>query len=1001
MNRLLILWLFLLPASGMAQAYFTLVSEMPKVPTTGANYQIQGWVNYDASFYPLTEIDTNILSANPAGTTANLLVPLSTNVAAGTYSLWAAMATQFSPLKIGANVGDTTVTALEFTGNVWTKIGTFTSGISFSNVQIIATKLLASGTQQHYWFAGIGVMPTNYAMAGPTVTRWVDYTPITQSETNSISTGNMLPNSSFEFGLNAGGWTSGRIGNYDLETWMSGIETNGGFHGDKCVPVGDGSKQSRFAIYSPAVWLRGDRTIRQYTLSFYYKRAVPASPSTVTVKWSMVDPGAAGFLTNAVFSKSILTTTNWQRFQTNIFLKPLPSRLFSFEFQQLGTTNGMLVDAFQFEEGPVATAYAPADPIECNMIIGRNGNILNVGEPRTLTVQTYNSTANSSNVTFNYVAFDWMNRQIAAGTNSYTATAGLSTRTLTLSTTNNGLTRVTGWLDGSPSFRSELVFSVLPLPAVPALETNSMFGIHGAPHPSNIASNLIWGMSWQRGLSPGGIVEFHEIQPTEGNFTWTKMDARVNAQTNNAIIFANLSSRDDILPYVYVNGVDGALRLDVWSNFVFTVVNRYKDRIKYWEDINEPSYGWSATNYAPILTVTVDAVKAADSTAYFVALGGTAEGGDAGWANLVWAGLSAETKDKIDAISVHGYPQDGNDTGLNTLADLRTLLGKPLWNTETGVWGWGNYKGDRIGGEAGGVSYSRHWDEHQFRRTVWQNVSLGSRNWIQSLGRGMTKYFYYDGRVSNYTWKTEDTNPTWYNYDDAFNDMGCAYLWSKYFIDLPEIVSNPTNAVADCLAFVFGRSSFSTLAVFSKAFTNWTATVTNSSFALYDLHGNLLQTNVATVPIGRVPTYWLSTTLTSNQLHSTFANATITARTDVTAPEISIDLSPHGLPPFRQLPLRFRWTAVDDTQVNTDETPTSVSTRHRLNGLTDWSEWTAQRNLEFDSIPNTNTFLEVQAKDVDGNTSAIFSGPSFGITSTNLLGHARTRKSPISSARRR
>jgi hypothetical protein len=961
-------------ASAQAQTSFRLVSQMERTPLPGNRNHIQGWLPYDVSFFPMVEYYTNFPAARPVGTTANLNVPLDTTFPAGTYDLWVAMATQGTNLLVRGQVGTGTVPDREYGGNpTWNRIGSFTSTTSFAQVSVSVVKLLPAGVSQNVWFGGVGIMPTSWQRLGEGINRWADFVQMPPAPESSRSTGNLIPNSSFEFGLNAHGWTSGRNGAPTSEPWLANMTSLDAFDGSRSAIIGDGPGTSRYSVRSPVIWLRGDKTERQYTLSFYHKRKT-GSLSRMQVAWGMVYGNPAEPTNSPLTTAIVPLSPTWQRFSTTLNLKPSPNRLFQVTWSHISTTDTVLIDAVQLEEGTEATSYKPSDAIECSLTLNRNGNILSTTEPRTVTVQTFNDTASVSNVVFHYEAFDWMNRRVAKGTNAYRSEPGLSSRPLNLTTTNVGLTRMFAWLEGSPATRAELVFSVNPLPTSPSLDIDSLFGQHGPAQTSVIKSNTLWGVPWQRGLSPAGILEWHTVEPVEDVFIWGAMDTRVNSQVGNCIILGNLSSRADIPLWAQPGGV---LNIPAWSNYVYQVVNRYKNKIRYWEDINEPS--WSATDFAPILTATAGAVKAADPTAYFVGFGGISKSKIPGWAPQVWGLLSPTTRSQIDALSVHSYPSDGDDSGIDSMAAMREWTGKPIWNTETGVWGWGDYKGDRTGGPVNTVSYAEHWEEYQYIRTVWINPTAQARNWIRCLGRGMTKYFLYDARLSTYDWATENTNPTWHNYDDALNGIGSAYLWSKRFIDKPVSITSPTNTVRDPLAFVFGKPNETVLVVFSRSNTNYAATVSDSSFTVYDLMGNVVQANQPTVTISKIPRYWVSNTLTPAQMHTLFATATIAQAPDTTPPAISIDVSPHGLTPIRDLPLRFRWTVVDDLSVNTDENPSVVSTRYRLNGLTDWSNWGPRRAFELPSIPPGTSFLEIQARDAAGNLSEIVSGPTFGL----------------------
>ena len=546
-------------------------------------------------------------------------------------------------------------------------------------------------------------------------------------------------------------------------------------------------------------------------------------------------------------------------------------------------------------------------------------------------------------------------------------------------------------MDGQPSERAELVFSIIDIPETPSLQTNSMFGAQALSDRSLITSNYLWGLSWQRGLSPGGFIEWDEVEGTEDVYTWDKFDEKLGMSTNVAIVCPTFRAKGEVQTPAWLWPNTQYEDPASWSNWVYDVVDRYKDRIKYWEDINEPSGAWTPAEYAVILKHTAGAIKAADPTAFFIAFGGLAEGTGTSWGKDVWDLLDATTKSQIDAVSIHEYPTD---------TDYGDLLGggafgiycdnKPVWNTETGLWSWGDYRGTRVGGKQGGITYLDHWGEHQYRRMPLAHPAAGARNWLGSFREGITKYFYYDGRVSSYRMTKESTNPSWFNYtDDAINSIGAAYLWSKHFCDLATAQIKSSNIVEDAFAVGFERAGSDSLAVWSFGYTNYQATVSNSAFAVYDLMGNPLATNKTVVSFSGIPSFWVSDTLTGTQLAEMFSHATIAVANDITAPAVSLDLTAHGSQDERHYPLKFRWTAIDDTDSNTDDFPEMVLTRYRFVNITnEWTDWSANRTAILESSVLTGTanmaYIEIQAKDSSGNISSAIQGPMFDIEHSDL-----------------
>ncbi len=136
-----------------------------------------------------------------------------------------------------------------------------------------------------------------------------------------------------------------------------------------------------------------------------------------------------------------------------------------------------------------------------------------------------------------------------------------------------------------------------------------------------------------------------------------------------------------------------------WGNFVYTVVSRYGDRVKYWEMWNEPdlSYFWSGTSvdYAQLLKVGYQATKAAcpDCTVLF--------GGLHFWANPYfyrWVlnvlnddPAAAENNYFFDVMSLHTYSRSWDAYWLvETVRDgmLDFVPEHPIWLTEVGIPVW-------------------------------------------------------------------------------------------------------------------------------------------------------------------------------------------------------------------------------------------------------------------------------------------------------------------------
>ena len=137
-----------------------------------------------------------------------------------------------------------------------------------------------------------------------------------------------------------------------------------------------------------------------------------------------------------------------------------------------------------------------------------------------------------------------------------------------------------------------------------------------------------------------------------------------------------------------------------WGDFVYDIVTRYKDDVKYWEMWNEPewSYFWTGTSadYAQLLKVGYQATKSAcpDCTVLF--------GGLHYWANPSFYKWVLNTLDDdpaapsnnyfFDVMSVHLYSRSASI--YNEVNNIRSGMttynvgDHPIWLTETGVPVW-------------------------------------------------------------------------------------------------------------------------------------------------------------------------------------------------------------------------------------------------------------------------------------------------------------------------
>ena len=196
--------------------------------------------------------------------------------------------------------------------------------------------------------------------------------------------------------------------------------------------------------------------------------------------------------------------------------------------------------------------------------------------------------------------------------------------------------------------------------------------------PAQIAQSI--GVKWMRDEFNWGHVE-----PRKDEWHFERFDASVDMATRHGIsIFGLLCYWS---PWAKPHTPEG---IQDYCHYVKTIVNRYKDRVHYWEIWNEPNiFFWTGTieQYAELMKAGYDAIKEADPNA--TVIGCCTAGTDLGFIEKVFqfGGF-----DKMDILSIHPYRYPPTPEETDLIAELRKAdalvrkYGKPkeIWMTEIG-----------------------------------------------------------------------------------------------------------------------------------------------------------------------------------------------------------------------------------------------------------------------------------------------------------------------------
>lgn len=193
-----------------------------------------------------------------------------------------------------------------------------------------------------------------------------------------------------------------------------------------------------------------------------------------------------------------------------------------------------------------------------------------------------------------------------------------------------------------------------------------------------------------------------QLEPRRGQWDFARLDryvAMAKLTGVNLLLPLGLSpewaSARPGEPSVYRPGNSAEPKnLTDWRNYVRTIAERYKGRIRYYELWNEPNlrnfYTGSVEAMLHLAHETYAVLKQVDEQ-NLLAAPATTEGGK----QLEWLDryLAAGGGNYLDVLSHHFYvPRENPEAMLGVMDDIRGLMKKhgvahkPVWNTETGWW---------------------------------------------------------------------------------------------------------------------------------------------------------------------------------------------------------------------------------------------------------------------------------------------------------------------------
>lgn len=427
-----------------------------------------------------------------------------------------------------------------------------------------------------------------------------------------------------------------------------------------------------------------------------------------------------------------------------------------------------------------------------------------------------------------------------------------------------------------------------------------------------------------------------------------------------------------------------SIALDRWEPYVSNLVSHYKGKVAAWEIGNEPDKattsiplpGANPGFYTEMLRMAVRQVSTIDPTSKIIAMGGAFA---TNWFDQIASKLTPDEMARIHAFSTHLYP--GNEDLAAAHHNLASgKYGKTAWNTETAAWDLGFYTGVGSNERYEGTPLQPFRDSERYYRAHTFEACSMLRNFLVSVGSGLTQYFYYDARQAA-TAINFATTPSILEYDDTIRVKGIAYSIAASLVNGSTAAGRVPYTDSRLRAYVFSTlqgSSFA--AVFSTGdpivqfSIPFSASLQSAVSQTLDTMGNPFTPSGPNLSVDGAPIY-LTSQLTAPQLLAALSSVTPQLSTDTEPPRVAITRVPSETP-NPDSSILLRWLAIDNLSVPSVNQYHALLYTYRLVGRdTEWSPWTPSTSLQLANLPLGQYELQVQAKDDAGNLSSIASYP--------------------------
>jgi hypothetical protein len=924
----------------------------------------------------------------PGADSLSARVPLRRTLEPGRYYLFLKGINYDRPIKVRFSLGggEATVTTDDSDDNkYWSSRTPITVDSATDELALRLQRSGASSEKEKLLLRGLYLTtdPDETVLASDSVVR-LDYP--TKMDESAARPGNLVENSSFEAGIGHG-WGGTDDRRFSLaSTWDPRTGKDG--RASLKIPLdpsatGTAGATSATIVSKPYAAAPNKR----HTLSVWV-RSEPGDPveGRIALTNSFGPPGAPeleGERGQHELSRSFRATQEWTRVDLTGFLLRYPTSDYHIKISgDLAAGRHLWVDAISMNEGgPVR--YAPRAPLAIGMQRARPGNLYYDDEPVRMRLRAYNAAPSRIDRLVRYEVYDYLNRKVADGSRRVSVPrATVRTADLALPGQRRGSFRIVMWVQGDNGSEEEVVYGVVPRPRRPGADPGSLIGSHSNFTDFQYDAMQRLGIKWDRAMSPGSFFRWRDAEPENDRFVWFDAQARRAAERGISVL-GNLGTNDEWPKWAEQ---DGKPDLDRWEEFVSQVVEHYRGDVRTWEIWNEPNSTFEPDFYAQMLKRGAEAVKRADPAASVVAMGGP---DDPQYIEKVFEELRKQFPDwpwrrYIDTLSMHMYPARVAREAANggRAAEFRKrILPKyrtPLWNSETGDEDTGLFR-------TANAVYER-WGRNLFGvadavRIAGASSTVGTlgRTFLETIGNGLEKIFYYDFRVGGATPTWTKSSYTMLEYDDSVRPKGVAYAVLADLFDHSKGLGAIKLGDGESQAFLFDRGGVPLVGLYAIDGRQRTISVSGARtdrLRVFDSMGNRVSSEGGRIAYGARPVYVEGQGLDASALRRAFLRGRITQRPDRAPPALTVDEAPRG--PVDGPSVRVRWSATDDASVPSYADPDAITYSYRLRGASGrdtWSAWSPRTAADFADLPGGRYRFEVRARDAAGNVSAVASRP--------------------------